>query len=206
MTDLSASDIAGKRIREAREAKKWRIKDLAGQCAKAGDEHLTADVLTNLETRRKPRQLTVDELLTLAHVLDVPPIQLISPLRAGERLRITPGRIMDVLEAAEWLGNEDEESLHLWPGPNPASMLRYVRYLSRLIRTGPDRLEDSGNAKARDMMIKRGQRIGGTLGRLADLGYETPELDPETIAVLRNLGQPATLPEWRSQELGGERE
>ena len=92
MTTLSASDIAALRIREARQKRKWSVKDLAGHCKKAGFPRLTAAVITNLESRRRPgREISAEELLALALVLDVPPVQLLSPLNGDETLQVVPG-------------------------------------------------------------------------------------------------------------------
>lgn len=198
---MSASDLAGRRIREARKRRDWTVRDLADHCAKAGAGHITATVITNLETRRRAtRELTVDELLVLAHALDVPPVQLISPLNAGEGLQITPDVQMDVLEAAGWLGNENRRT-----AINPASALRRIRRTSEMIRADYRLLGRQGDSqKARDGITEKGSLLMLMLGRLADLGYQPPELDAETAAALRECGQPASLAEWRARQEEGE--
>lgn len=214
MTNLSASDLAGRRIREARKRRDWTVRDLADHCAKAGASHITATVITNLETRRRAtREITADELLVLSYVLDVPPLQLISPLNAAEQLQITPGLSMDALEAAAWLGNDStvlqatldgqDDARPQTTAVNPANILRRIRRASQLLRADYRALRaQKGNVKARDGIVQRGAHIMAMLGRLADLGYQPPELDLETAAALRECGQPASLDEWRAREEG----
>ena len=108
MTTLSASDIAGRRIREARKRRGWTVRDLAGKCAEAGVPRITAPVITNLETRRRAgREVSAEELVALAWVLDVPPVQLLSPLDGDEVLEVVPGEGKDSVDAAAWLSDED---------------------------------------------------------------------------------------------------
>src|ERR1700730_3967742 len=108
MTNLGASDIAARRIREARTKRGWTVKALAARCADAGAIHLTAAVITNLETRRRPgREITAEELLALAWVLEVPPVQLLCPLNGDEALQVVPGEDKGPLEAVAWMADED---------------------------------------------------------------------------------------------------
>ena len=102
MTARGASDLAGQQIRRLRRNKGWTAKDLAGRCAQVGVTHLTPTVITNLETRRKDRQFTVEEWLTLGWVLAVPPLPLLIPA-AGEALQVVPGVEMEAAKALEWL-------------------------------------------------------------------------------------------------------
>ncbi|WP_159941829.1 MULTISPECIES: hypothetical protein [unclassified Nocardiopsis] len=58
--------------------------------------HLSAATLSNVETGRpdengrRRRQVTVDELMTLAIALQVAPVHLLVPLDTGGRSRVTP--------------------------------------------------------------------------------------------------------------------
>ncbi len=115
---MTASDIAARRIREARTRKGWRVKDLAERCAKAGAGNITAAVITNLETRRRPgREITADELLVLAWVLEVPPVQLLSPL-GDEALLVVPGEEKGTPDAMAWLTAHDAATFPGRPAPN----------------------------------------------------------------------------------------
>ena len=208
---MSASDLAGVRIREARKAKGWRVRDLAAHCAKAGAPHITATVITNLETRRRvTREITVDELLAIAYVLDVPPLQLISPLGAGERLEIVPGTEMGALEAPGWIADdasvlgpvrmardgrpEFTELLLRRRGRTSAlTVIRQIREVAARIRRYPG---DTGYDRRTIPVL--GERLLHLLESLAALGYEPPAL-PEVMEILREHGVPATLAEWRER-------
>jgi hypothetical protein len=61
-----------------------RVADLAVRCAEVGAPHLTAQALYKLEgqresEKRRPRPVTVDELLALALALNVAPVHLLVP-------------------------------------------------------------------------------------------------------------------------------
>jgi transcriptional regulator with XRE-family HTH domain len=104
MANLGASDLAGIGVRQARQRHNWTAKDLADRCAAAGAPQITPTVITNLETRRrKTREITLDEVLVLAHVLEVPPLQLVVPQNASEELEVVPGVNLDALAAADWI-------------------------------------------------------------------------------------------------------
>lgn len=104
MANMGASDLAGQRIRQFRQQHEWTAKELADRCAEIGAPHITATVITNLETRRRAsRQITVDEALVLAYVLEVPPILLFLPLSDGEHLEITPSISTDPVSSVLWL-------------------------------------------------------------------------------------------------------
>ncbi|MFJ8628116.1 helix-turn-helix domain-containing protein [Kitasatospora sp. NPDC093550] len=96
---LSVSDAAALRLKQARNRRGWTVKDLAARCAEAGAEKLTAAALANIETGRRDdngvrrRELSVDEVVLLAAVLDVAPIHLLGlPDNAepGTQLQLTP--------------------------------------------------------------------------------------------------------------------
>ncbi|MFJ2865000.1 helix-turn-helix domain-containing protein [Kitasatospora sp. NPDC087314] len=96
---LSVSDAAAVRLKEARTRRGWTTKQLADACAAVGAVKLTSAALSNIETGRRDadgvrrRELSIDELVVLAVVLDIAPIHLLGlPDNAepGTRLRLTP--------------------------------------------------------------------------------------------------------------------
>jgi transcriptional regulator with XRE-family HTH domain len=214
MTILSASDVAALRIREARTKRGWRVKDLADRCKKAGAVTLTAAVITNLETRRRPgREITLEELLALALVLEVPPLQLMSPLNGGEVLEVLPGEGKGPLEAAAWMADEDAvlEAVRLAQGSRPENTERVLRYrgsaltVIRQIRVAARTLEyhdrvleaapgvDSNWHK--NSVTVMSLRLLHLIGSLEALGYSPPPLDHVKEIIARH-GLPATLAEW----------
>lgn len=210
MTNLSASDIAARRIREARNRRGWTVKDLAAQCKKAGAVKLTAAVITNLETRRRPgREISAEELLALALVLEVPPVQLLSPLDGDEVLEVVPGEGKDPVAAAAWLSDEDwslgaaRMAASSLPGEtervlryrdSPLAMIRGVRGAVRSIL-----FHERLNAASEDRPYEGSFRIVGVrllhlLASLEALGYSRPPLD-EVMGILARHGVPASLAE-----------
>jgi transcriptional regulator with XRE-family HTH domain len=219
MTTLGASDIAALRIREARTKHGWRVKDLAERCKKAGAVKLTAAVITNLETRRRPgREITLEEVLALARVLEVPPVQIMAPLNGNETLEIVPGDDMDPLEAVAWLGDDDAvlpavrhagsarasdtERVLRYRG-SPLTVLRQARITARQIRYHDRFLSDPEWAKAapespayhKNSVTVLAIRLLHLIAALEADGYVRPPLDDVTEILARH-GIPATLAGW----------
>jgi len=211
MANLSASDLAGRRIRQIRERRRWTAKELAARCADVGAPHITATVITNLETRRRvSRQITVDELLVLAHVLEVPPVLLFAPLDDSEILEVAPGVELGALDAAAWAADDDAmlAPVHLALRPpegvpepvrrrrdsDPLTLVRQIRVLLRAIQTRT-RLLSSETYRAKHPESERyntnaimiyGIRLLECADRLESLGY-APPLPPEARETLREF-------------------
>jgi hypothetical protein len=85
MARQTVSDVVAARVREVREKRRITAVDLAGRCAALGEPQLTVQALYKLEGRRespksrRPRPVTVDELITLAIALNVAPVHLLVP-------------------------------------------------------------------------------------------------------------------------------
>ena len=208
MTSLSASDIAGRRIREARTERGWTVRELADRCAKAGVPKITHTVITNLETRRRDtREATLDELLALAQVLGVPPAQLMTPLDAGEELEILPGVTMGPLEAAGWIIGGEIESrrrqilsvqqaatgrlLAMSASDGPFALTRQIAYAIWWI-------ERENSAEDSLLLPLLADRLMHLAARMEALGYAPPGLD-SVREILGRRGLPATLAEWRDR-------
>ena len=218
---LSASDIAARRIREERQRRKLTVKDLAAACAKAGVPHLTAPVITNLESRRKAsREITAEELLALAFVLQVPPVQLLCPLDGGEVLQVVPGKEKGPLDAAAWLADEDAVLRAVVPASgaeagdteqvlryrgNPLTVIRQLRAAGRALKVH-DRalsserwLELTGGTRNyhKNSVTIVSLRILHLAASLEALGYTPPPM-PGTLEIMARHGYPATLAEWEN--------
>lgn len=72
-----------RRIAEVRRDRGWTAADLGDRCAAAGFPALNRSVIANIETGRR-NYVSVDELIALAYVFDVPPISLLVPRAVGE--------------------------------------------------------------------------------------------------------------------------
>ncbi|MEO6090812.1 MAG: helix-turn-helix transcriptional regulator [Umezawaea sp.] len=97
-------------VRQLRQQRSWSIRQLAEECAKAGAVSLTANALENIERGRAggdrgARNVSVDELVALAFVLDVSPTELLVPSRweVGATYLVTSGRVEDPLIVRAWM-------------------------------------------------------------------------------------------------------
>lgn len=222
MTNLSVSDLAGRRIREIRKRRRWTVRDLADRCAEIGAPRITATVITNLETRRRAtREITADELLVIAYALEVAPALLMSPLNGDEQLEIVPGVSKDILEAAAWIADddvflgsarrvtshrqEDTERMLRWRA-SALTVVRQIRLVASAIRI---RDRDLSNEKWRDRypslvghnedsIVVLGIRLLHLLDSLGSLEYTPPEM-PDVMDILKRRGVPATLREWQEE-------
>jgi transcriptional regulator with XRE-family HTH domain len=85
MTVETVSDVVAAQVRHWRKQRGWQPGDLAGRCLELGAAHLTENVIENIESGRRAggkrrRDVTVDELLTLAVALNVAPVHLLVPV------------------------------------------------------------------------------------------------------------------------------
>ena len=81
---------------------------LADRCAQLGAPWLTAQALYKLEGQRdsatrKPRRVTVDELLVLACALDIAPVHLLTGLDDLEPYPVTPSLSVRGVVARRWI-------------------------------------------------------------------------------------------------------
>lgn len=218
MTTLTASDVAARRIHEARKKRGWTVRELAAACEKAGAAKITPAVITNLENRhRRPgREISADELLALAWVLGVPPLQLLAPIGDGETLQVVPGEDKGSFDAVGWLTDDDvalpsiwrsrapSESRRMKPGVSPLTILRQIRAAARELRYY-DRL-------TRDPALRLGEteksafsaaetfswRILGLLGAMELLEY--PQMTPPEAELVERYN-PDRPDEWDRSEV-----
>jgi hypothetical protein len=136
----------------------------------------------------------VDELLTFAYALQVPPALLVVPLDGAEELEITPGVRMGVLQAAAWMTGDDQAPGFYGAEPArprqdsvPLALLRQISAaLSRaeLIRQASSE-EHGEDSAALGNIAKEIARVSDWL---ASLGFAPPELPPEMGALVQHAG------------------
>ena len=79
------SDIIASQVRKRRRQVNMNRQQLAERCASIGAPQITVAALTNIETGRpdkdgkRRREVTVEELLALAHALSINPVDLMVP-------------------------------------------------------------------------------------------------------------------------------
>lgn len=107
MTDpRPVTEVLVEAIRDARDRDGWNAKTLAEACAKAGMPSLDQSTITNILNNRRQR-IGVDEWLTLAYVLALPPAQMLLPLTEGTSARLTPTVVVGHDQALRWLLGEE---------------------------------------------------------------------------------------------------
>ena len=220
MTNYSASDIAARRIREARTKRGWTVKALAARCADAGAIHLTAAVITNLETRRAGwpgdhRRGAARPRLGARG----PAVQLMTPVGGDEALEVVPGEEMGPLQGARLARRRRDR-----PGPRPLGGKRLLRDTPNPpcgTRTTPDPRQAGRRGRrghlSREQLTSRtprehpdsectvtrfatlGVRLLHFLEALDGLGYERPDV-ADALAILASHGVPATLAELEQRE------
>jgi transcriptional regulator with XRE-family HTH domain len=93
--DETPTKTVATRVRQYRTERGWSARVLAEKCQEAGLKW-ERDVVANLESGRRTT-VTLDELLILALVLNVPPILLMTPLGTQDEQQVTPQ-----VRAAPW--------------------------------------------------------------------------------------------------------
>jgi transcriptional regulator with XRE-family HTH domain len=104
----SASSTVAHRVQQLRKRRGWSVARLAKECAKVGADQLTANVLTNLLSRRQRRRdLTLEEVGALAAAFDVTPARLlpdiIEPIGDPARLAFFSKSAEQAEEMRKWL-------------------------------------------------------------------------------------------------------
>jgi len=80
--------------------------ELAAECARLGAPHMTMSTIANIErgltSKRRRRDVSVDELMVLAAALGVAPMLLVVPLGTGDPVEYVPGVALSPADAARW--------------------------------------------------------------------------------------------------------
>jgi transcriptional regulator with XRE-family HTH domain len=80
MANEIVADSVAENIRTWRKTRGWTVAELADRCIRMGAENLTASAITNIELRRRGREVTVSELATIANALNISPSSLMDEL------------------------------------------------------------------------------------------------------------------------------
>jgi hypothetical protein len=107
--ERTVSDVVAARVKEVRGKRDLTVSGLAARCAALGAPQLTAQALYKLEGQRdsasrRPRPVTVDELLALAVALNVAPVNLLVPTSDfDESYRLTGEVSVSAASARAWI-------------------------------------------------------------------------------------------------------
>ncbi len=180
-TELSVSDAVARRIKEARARRGWSAKQLAEKCAERGLSRLTHSVLNNIESGRhnedgqRKRDVTVDELLGLALVLDVAPVHLLALPEKREvevTVRVAPGVVLkENARLLQWVRGDA-------PLPESDSRLYYASSIEQL--PAPDAQRTSAEF-ARSVLQDRAKEL------LQGFNEQTAQMAADATAKLQGL-------------------
>src|SRR4051795_12514308 len=98
------SDNVARRIRELRTRRGWSAERLAKACADVGRPELNRSVIANIESRRR-QEVTIEEAVTLAYVLDGALVHLLVPTEATKLYFATPDPLPNPAARA-WIRGE----------------------------------------------------------------------------------------------------
>jgi transcriptional regulator with XRE-family HTH domain len=129
--------VIGERVRHYRRLRRLTVKELAELCLPACPS-LTTSVITNVERpddgKRPRRPVTVEELLTLAWVLDVPPLDLIAPMGQEPEIEVLPDVVVATADAVRWLGGDYDVKADVDGGFHPTPYERAAAPVAMLRR------------------------------------------------------------------------
>ncbi|PZS31515.1 MAG: hypothetical protein DLM59_09800 [Pseudonocardiales bacterium] len=192
------TQVLGQRVRMYRDAHGWSVLDLAERCTAAGVP-LDHTVIADLEGDRRA-EVSVQELLTLAYVLSVPPVLLFVPVGSDYHVEVTPGVLVAPDAAVRWVSGE----AMMAGDPSPAIWQRAARPLhlyrqldkaharrwnaeSELRRTNSDGSE-SERALARTQYSLALANVSTVLTALVEDGMTVPPVKDYTAADMAKLG------------------
>jgi transcriptional regulator with XRE-family HTH domain len=186
---VSPTKVVSRRVREFRILRKMSAQQLADRCAAAGLPGLARQVITNLENGRRGA-VSIEEVLTLAYVLDVPPVLLFLPTGPGDRVAVTPNTTMHPYEAYLWAAgrrpalNTAAVPLQVYTQIAESADMVDMAAAGRVY--GPDGNPDPDRART-----LYGQHLAGLAQNLelaAEFGIAVPPMPAAWIADMRARG------------------
>lgn len=150
--------------------------------------------VAKLETGRR-ESLTVQELLALALVLDVPPVSLIADPRRDELIPVAEGVEVEPWEALLWMtgaGTLDLEPGHaayqgeadlIWEGRVVSEMAGNLRRVPRFMGT-----EDQAKQSLDELHRQHLETMRSALERIEKMGAKVPRMGPHIVNRARELG------------------
>lgn len=117
---VTPTEHFAKAVKVFRRRKDWSQPELAQRCAAAGLDW-NRSIVANVEAGRRD-SVSIQELLTLAFVLGVPPALLLFPVGSPVAVEVMPGKAAPPWDALRWFAGE---------GPYPLSPEEYNRLYGR---------------------------------------------------------------------------
>lgn len=172
--------MVAERTKHFRTQRGWNQPELAERMRKAGHKGWNRSIVANLESGRRAT-VTIDEVFSLAHVLDVPPLMLVIPLGIDEKFYVTPAVTFDTEHVFYWAKGEiarldrsaaDMTAALSWTNANaaPAAYASYGRALRLLdeaesfLTTAQDVFDkavyENEEDKKRDLAVYKDKAVG----------------------------------------------
>ncbi|GAA2738929.1 helix-turn-helix transcriptional regulator [Actinocorallia aurantiaca] len=159
---LRPSDVAALRFRELRKRRDLTVQQVVDALRDLGMTELTTSVITNLELGRRDgsgrRRMTLEELIALAYVLDVPPLELLAPLGQDVTVTILPGLEVGPYELRNWLTGNSR--LGNRPTPDDPEGMRFWNITSEPIRLYDQFAQASKTLHQADLEGRTAEKIG----------------------------------------------
>jgi transcriptional regulator with XRE-family HTH domain len=203
----SPSEVLASQLPGWRAFRNLSVQQLADRVAQMGG-HLGRVSITKIENHQ--RGISLDEALTLAAALNVPPPLLFFPMKTGDHVRITSISEIHPDLALRWLSGEgplavtDRRAMNLaewseakWTeAAKPLRLYDAHREAQRLGHFAQTAIQRSQVAKDRQGAREAGYRFADRLRTLADvrrdmrlLGMTPPKLHPTWSTELKRLGE-----------------
>jgi transcriptional regulator with XRE-family HTH domain len=183
------------RVRQYRTDRGWSARVLAEKCQQAGLKW-ERDVVANLESGRR-NMVTLDELLILALVLNVPPVLLVTPLGGKDEQQVAPDVQAKPWDVYRWFVGEiadprgdgfaAPEAMSNW-----SKAQEPIRLYQKLFKTIDDlrRTPNDDAASGYAAALVAIQAANEVLNEMARAGVLAPNVKEEFRTQLDRLAKP----------------
>jgi transcriptional regulator with XRE-family HTH domain len=211
------TQVIALQVRAARKRRKWSAKQVADRCAEVGMDSLDRTTIANIETGRRQR-IGVDEMLVLAYVLAVPPLDLLVPLSGADEVAVTPTVTLPTAAALKWIeGHEPPmdsdrraHDVKAWrEGSLPLALHREVNTVRDNVTKTRDAVRSAearadytgiGDQEAYGQLARRKEahvsaliKLAEVLTKMVDQEVSPPPIAREHLDAIRQLGM--TVPD-----------
>ncbi len=164
-------------------------------------------MITNLELGRRDgsgrRRMALEELIALAYVLDVPPLELLAPLGQDIKVTILPGLEVEPYELRNWLTGTGR--LENRPTPDNPEGMRFWNISSEPIRLYDRFTETSKNLHQADLERRTAEKVGDPqrIQTTRTAYADALQAWAEALNQMRTAGMkpPAYVPKWAEDAL-----
>lgn len=193
--DESPTKTVATRVRQYRTDRGWSARVLAEKCQEAGLKW-ERDVVANLESGRR-NMVTLDELLILALVLNVPPILLVTPLGTKDEQQVAPDVRAKPWDVYRWFlgeiadprgdGSATPETMSNWSKARQPIRL-YQKLFDTIDKLRQTPSDDAASGYAAALFAI--QAANEVLNEMARAGVLAPNVKDEFATQLDRLAKP----------------